>query len=59
MAVETSSDIELPAVTSATLAQSISDDECVERLTQLVNDGNDDRLPEAAALIARLAVVIE
>ena len=50
---------ELPVVASATLAHSISDDECLERLAQIIKDGKQDRLQEAAALIARLAVVIE
>jgi hypothetical protein len=59
MTVEMSRAAELPFVASAPLAQSISDDECLERLAQIINDGKQDRLQEAAALIARLAVVIE
>lgn len=60
MAVKTHSDeVQLPVVMSATLALSLSDDECIERLTQIIGDADDRNLPEAAALIARLAVVIE
>jgi hypothetical protein len=37
----------------------MSDDECIERLAQIIRDRNEGELQEAAALIARLAVVIE
>jgi hypothetical protein len=59
MTVETSSESELPVVASASLAQSLSDDECIERLAQIIRNGDEYRLQEVAALIARLAVVIE
>jgi hypothetical protein len=59
MTFETSSEIELTVEATASPTQSLSDDECIERLAQIVRDGDEHRLQEAAALIARLAVVIE
>jgi hypothetical protein len=38
---------------------SMSDDECLIRLAQVVEDPNSDRLEEVARLIGRLAVTIE
>jgi hypothetical protein len=38
---------------------SISDDECLIRLAQAIEDGNFDKLDEVARLIGRLAVAIE
>ena len=57
--MEMSSEIELPMEASPSLAESLSDDECIERLAQIVRDCDEHRLQEAAMLIARLAVVIE
>jgi hypothetical protein len=58
-AMKTSSEIELAVEASPSLAESLSDDECIERLAQIVRDGDEHKLQEAAMLIARLAVVIE
>jgi hypothetical protein len=38
---------------------SMSDDECLLRLAQAIEDRNSDRLDEVARLIGRLAVTIE
>ena len=38
---------------------SMSDDECLVRLAQAVEDHDSDRLDEVARLIGRLAVTIE
>lgn len=38
---------------------SMSDDECLVRLTQAVADHDSDKLDEVARLIGRLAVTIE
>jgi hypothetical protein len=38
---------------------SMSDDECLVRLAQAIEDGNSDKLDEVARLIGRLAVTIE
>jgi hypothetical protein len=38
---------------------SMSDDECLMRLAEAIEDGDSDRLDEVARLIGRLAVTIE
>jgi hypothetical protein len=38
---------------------SMSDDECLARLVQVIADHDSDRLDEVARLIGRLAVTIE
>jgi hypothetical protein len=38
---------------------SMSDDECLARLVQVIADQDSDRLDEVARLIGRLAVTIE
>ncbi len=41
------------------IMHSITDDECVSRLARAVAEHDDQRLPEVALLIERLAVPIE